>query len=458
MPNATQHKQTSNSFWASLKLFDNYRWATLLALGISLPFLLFLVATGNLFETDWFFDLLTIFNFVNTPVSSSGYMATIVKGFVIKPVPAQNNSTNLITKNNTSVEPTLFNHRGVPASRPLPKNEKRGTLIGAVVGIAASIALIVLHETIPFFKTLSFFADCLFTVSTIGSFAGLGNRLGSCCDKQGSRLPNEKHAMKYAAAAGLIFGVLLVCFKAVAVIAVASATTIATGGAALPLWIAGAVAVASCTSTAASMADYTSKAVNFFSYKPHNSLKSELDTQVENRYHEYRGAAVGVGLGLIIGITIAALLIPHVFIGALAIAAAATAVVACVSVIGSLCSRVGRLIDGFKKCEKEAEKEQAVIDAAENKPTPHIQPEAEAEPQQKPQLETKVKSQSTTSIAERDKQSIHTLKHSPSLSFFNKTTKKDKDITHDYSAFVKTHIASNAAVTAPRLSMTAAAA
>ena len=118
---------------------------------------------------------------------------------------------------------------------------------------------------------------------------------------------------------------------------------------AIPVWIAGIIFVASFTSSIVSCTDYTAKAYNYLRFASNNAEKPLADN-LRTKRHEYRGAMVGIGIGLTIGLIIlTALLItqPHIFIGLAGIVVAAVIITSSMGLMGGISSRIGRFIDGF---------------------------------------------------------------------------------------------------------------
>jgi hypothetical protein len=335
--------------WKKLKTFDHYRRAafSMLPISFALIFYLMLVQGDGFLLPEWFLDLIIVPAFAGNLLSGSTYI-----GRSIDLVP-----------------------------QVLGIKEKIATWIGIGVGIAVGVAATILHESIPLVSSLSGVANVVFTLSQISVFAGFGNRIGSSLDK--SRLPNEQKAIGAASLIGIATGLALFLTSSVALVSVVGITSFVTMGAAIPFWLGGVLFVTTFSSSLASFADYSAKAFNFVKSK---SMQDEKTKQrVKERFHEYRGSFCGVSAGFIVGsLIVGALLVtqPHIFVGVLGVIAATLVITTSMSVLGGLCSRVGRLMDGFKqKKGMEAPNEKLISSPArtirmlnENKPDmrPHL--------------------------------------------------------------------------------------
>ncbi len=313
------------SMWRKLKAFDHYRRAALSMLPISITLLLYLIFTygDNFLLAEWFLDLIFVPAFIGSLLSGSTYIARAL---------------DLVTQSKPS-NPSV--------------KEKIGTWLGIGFGIAMGIAATVLHDTIPLVSSLSGLANVIFTLGQIGSFAGLGNRIGSSLDR--NRLPNEQKAIGAATFLGITLGMTLLFTSSVALISVAGITSFASCGAAIPFWLGGIIFVTTFSSSLTSFADYSTKAFNFIKTKTTLSAAEPVKQRVKERFHEYRGSLVGVSTGFIVGgIIVGALAVTQpIFMGVLGVIAATLVITTSVNVLGGLCSRIGRLLDGFtaKKVE-----------------------------------------------------------------------------------------------------------
>lgn len=299
---------------------------------LSFPCLIYLLSAhiGDLFfSSDWFIDLMALPGFFNAQLSGASYLGRAA------------------------------DHTGKSNAKWW---ERVGTWLGLGLGVAFGIALSVVHAVAPFAQPLSVVGDFLFTLGTIGAFSGLGNRLGQFVDK-GGRPVSEKRAMGIAGIVGIAVGIALFATKCALAVSVMGVTTIMTGGAALPLWIAGAAFVCTFSSTCASSADYVSKAVTFL--KADSTNDALIKTTVKEKFHEYRGSLAGVGTGLIVaGVIIGAIAIsqPYILAGIVGIIVATMIIASCVSVLGGLFSRVGRMMDAYQFTKKERAKQAIEIE------------------------------------------------------------------------------------------------
>ncbi|GEM_PF-2968927 len=310
--------------WLRFKRFDHYQRAMLFAIPISLLLLLylFIVDADALLLDEWFFDLMIAPAFVGGMLSGATYIGRNFDNF----------------------------------KKSSGKAERIGTLVGTLMGIGAAVLMAVLKVAMPFTGILYGLANAVFTLNTISSFGGIGNRIGSCIDD--TRPKNERWAMGITVFIGAALGIFLVATALTAGISIMGITTFVTGGAALPAWIAGAIFVISFTSSLTSIADYSSKTINFI-----------RSTYAKDKFHEYRGACTGIGVGVIVGLVIVAAIVmtqPYLFAGIMGIAAATLVVATCAGIIGGLFSRMGRFIDKFKSVNSTDNTEKSVIN---NNPT-----------------------------------------------------------------------------------------
>ncbi len=300
-----------------LRKLDSYGKTVLVILPISLILLAILYGLDSteLLSKNWFLDLLPPFALIGSLVSGSTYFAT---SMTIRQTREKDYSTHK----------SYFNREYI------------GTVLGVTVGLVIGIVLSLLNVSLPFTAALCGLANTFFVVTQIGIFGGIGNRLGSCVDKKSMRLSSEVYVISLTALASVIIG---------SVIFALFAATCLTGGAALPLWFAGILFVSSFTSTMISTADYATKARNYI-YA--NSTTDEVVKKVVlKRKNEYRGSLGGVSIGLCIGIVVLAMLViaqPYLFVGLMGVITAVTIITTSISILGGLCSRMGRFLDGFK--------------------------------------------------------------------------------------------------------------
>lgn len=317
------------SIWLTFTRLDYYRKAILLSLPIAGFLLIYLLISNpaSLLLTEKFLDLITIPAFVGNIISGSSYVARSIDAYFSQ------------------------------AKRAVAgKWEKYGTMIGIGLGLAAGVALSVLHFTMPFATTLFGFANVIFTVTQISCFSGLGNRVGNCVDGT-SRPKFENNVIAGTGLLGTIAAVLLVVCSAAAYISIAGVTSFFTGGALIPLWVSGFIFIGTFVGAWMSAADYLAKAINFV-----RTILDFSQTDKETiltKFHEYRGASIGVMLGIGIGtIAVAVLLItqPHLLAGIAGAVAAVMIITTSISVVGGLFSRIGRLIDGMTHAHLETQR------------------------------------------------------------------------------------------------------
>lgn len=313
---------------------DWYRRLMILMIPISLVLFICVLALhpGDVIYPDWFIDLISIPVFFGNQLSGSGYLGRSIDAALPKPIAG-------------------------PA-------ERTGTWIGCILGLAAGIGFAIIREAVPYAKSLSVVADILFTLGTVAAFAGLGNRVGQCIDKK-SRPASERKIVGVAGLIGLVASIVIAATMAASLVSIVGVTSFLTAGAAVPLWVCGIAFVCSFTSAFASSADYVAKTTSYF--RSSSTTDEKIKDRVQDRFHEYRGAAVGISTGLIVsGIILGALLIsqPYLLAGAAGVIAGIMVVMTCVSVLGGLFSRIGRLIDSYKKKTKPApiEEKQALLE------------------------------------------------------------------------------------------------
>lgn len=308
---------------AKLKAFDHYRRSALIILPISFALLMYLILVhgSEFLLPEWFLDLIIVPAFSGNLLSGTTYIGRAID----------------LVSQKTNIK------------------EKIGTYLGIGIGLGIAITAAIMHESIPLLDSLSHFAMVIFTLSQVSIFAGFGNRIGSTLDK--TRLPNEQKAIGVVSLIGIALGLGLFLTSSVALVSVVGITSFVTGGAALPVWLGGILFVSTFSSSLTSFADYSTKAFNFIKSKFSDDKKTR--ERVKERPHEYRGSFCGSSAGFIVGIFIVGALLatqPHVFAGACGVIAATIVITTSVNVLGGLCSRIGRLFDGFNQ-KKIAEKE-----------------------------------------------------------------------------------------------------
>lgn len=354
-----------------LKL-DNYRWALILGLPIALAILIPLLAlgviTGVYLIPDWLIGLFFIPSFLGNFISGSTYIGRLIDSI-----------TALLSKKSKNDEEkippiTLISAiaRKVTNLGHFSKWELFFTGLGFLLGIGITAALIATGFGVPLIEHLpSVLAYSLFALGNVAAFAGLGNRFGvSTSGDSKLRLTPERKAILIAILIGIALGIILAITGGMGAIPVAGITAFFIGAKFTAL--TGTLFTLSLASTLASATDYFVRAFYYLRYLigTTDQKTNELITGPNSKLHEYRGAFIGVSAGLVLGaVAVATLMLtqPHLFIGVLGVVALVMVVVAATSMLGGLCSRIGRYLDGFKN--------QANSGTASNKSTPDDAPQ-----------------------------------------------------------------------------------
>lgn len=247
-------------------------------------------------------------------------------------------------------------------------SEQWMALIGISIGLFAGISLVVTRWSLRFATAgvseivIELMSATASILGSVGSYAGLASRLESIiCKPKEFCIKSAKDCWDYfvsffnqkrkSVIAGLLMGIgtsFALWFTGSAMLTiVAGVTTFFTGGALIPLWITGALFCVGYIGTNASSFDYISKMACFYRAIFLNDKEAEKD--IGDRFHEFRGTALGVTLGLVIGSIVAITLLvtqPYLvaFVGALAV------MLVCTSAFGSLFSHMGTLVD-IKHCQ-----------------------------------------------------------------------------------------------------------
>lgn len=299
-----------------VKRYDNYRKAVLIALPVATLLLVYLVSIGaeELFLSDWFISLISIPNFVAFQLGTAAYLG----GFLDNLKKRQDKTYN-------------------------GRRELIGTALGITIGALTGMWLISAGLAIPFGATLFAGASVLYVARQVNIFAGIGNRVGRLLDP-GSRPMLEKAIVGIGMSIGLMVGAALTATGLAGLIGLAGVTTFISAGGAIPVWLAAGLFIITLTSGIGSTADYVAKSANFLKY----CFVSPNDQLVKDRFHEYRGALVGVSVGLILAaITVTALALtqPALFTGVVGAIIGTLVFSTGASVCGSICSRTGRFLD-----------------------------------------------------------------------------------------------------------------
>ncbi len=330
-----------------LSKLDNERLAIATVTFVGLSLLLFLIiAAPELLESEWFLNILSVLAEYGSFIAGGAYIGRLCNLFTAR----------LFTENNkekTKVTTVLNNE--VVMGRLIKNQEKGLTPVGMLLGMALAIACIVLHATIPFVNVFSYFAYILFILGYACALGGLFNRLGSSMD--GSRLSQEKRAILFGAVFGLFFALGLIALLAVTgtlpFVAVAGISKVFFDLFLLHKTLFTITFILSLTSLSTSFFDYFAKAYCFLKYSFNlHGEDDKLNVCVESRYHEYRGAFLGLMAGTLLAIGISTGLVVTGGLIAVPIAVGTTlflTTITCGSVVSALFSRIGRVIDGFSR-------------------------------------------------------------------------------------------------------------
>jgi hypothetical protein len=328
-----------------LSKLDNERLAIAIVsiIALALLFPLLVIAPG-LLEAEWFLNILTVLAEYGSFIAGAAYIGRLCNLFTAT-------SCEINKKEKTKV--TTFLNKEVVMGRQILIREKELTPIGMLLGIMLAVVCIVLHVTVPFLSIFSWFAYILFILGYGCALAGLFNRLGSSMD--GTRLPQEKTAILFGAGLGLVFAVSLIVVLALTgslpLVAVAGISKVFFDLFVLHKTLFTLTFILSLTSVSTSFFDYFAKAYCFLKYRLGSQDKA-LNERIESRYHEYRGAFLGLGVGILLALGI---IVGLLVTGGLASAPLVVAATLCITVItcgsatSALFSRIGRVIDGLKR-------------------------------------------------------------------------------------------------------------
>ncbi|OGT58784.1 MAG: hypothetical protein A3F43_02995 [Gammaproteobacteria bacterium RIFCSPHIGHO2_12_FULL_42_10] len=338
-----------NNIVNTINVLQFYTKSLLIAAPLAIALLIYLLSIGaaDLVFSDWFLMLASVPGFLAYQLSAAANFGRLVDLF-------------------KAFKKTLRENR----------HELIGTAIGVALGIAIGIGLAVMRIPVPLASSLYAFAGVLFTLRQISVFGGLGNRIGKCTDKN-SRPLSEKVLVVSSTLMGLALGIALFSTFTASMVSVVGVTVFFSGGAAIPLWIAGAIFVLSVSSGCASSADYIAKSISFIraQFIKSSNKESMIKKTVELKPFEYGGALVGVSTGAIIGIIILgaiAVTNPVILGGLVGAVTAFLVLITCMSIVGSISSRTGRSVDEWRTARKNIPTDPATADN-----TIRIQPEAE---------------------------------------------------------------------------------
>lgn len=355
-----------------LKELDNERLAIISVSIVGLILLLpLLIIAPEFSESEWGLSLFDVFEKYAGFVANGAYVGRLLNLFTARPF------QTLKREEKTKVT-TLFNKEAI-MGRPIGIQEQELTPIGMFLGMGLAIICILLQIAVPFFNVFSYFSYVLYILGYACIIGGLFNRLGSSMD--GSRLPQEKKAILCGAFLGLAIAlsgiIILMLTGTLPLVAVLGISKVFFDLFVLHKTIFTCIFSLCLISLTTSFFDYFSKALCFLKFVL-NSRDTQLQQRVSSRYHEYRGAFLGLLLGCLFTVVIITSLILTGGLAATPVAVAFTVVVTvvtCNSVIPALFSRIGRVIDGIKRMSalvSETLPEEKVLEEfAEKKTTPN---------------------------------------------------------------------------------------
>jgi len=314
------------SFFVKALLFSMPLTGALLAYLIS-------IGAADLIFSDWFITLISIPNFFANPITTSTYFGN------------------------------FFDMVRQFKQQPSRYRELIGTALGIAGGIAIGVGLSVMHVPVPLTASLCAFANVLFTFRQINIFTGLGSRIGVCTDEKNPRPTSEKVMILSGGFFGLVLGAVLFGTCTAAMISVVGITAFFSGGVAIPAWIAGIIFILSVSSGIAASADYTSKGISFIQSQLAPQSSQSVSQMVQRRKCEYAGSCAGVSLGLLLGViavTAIAIANPPLLAGIIGIVAGALIIITAAATVGSIASRIGRIMD---ECRQNQQHERTTDDS-----------------------------------------------------------------------------------------------
>lgn len=324
------------------KKLDHYSRAYLPSFLISAGLLAFLITTGEMVLPEWFLSFIPITYFVSTQLSSATAFAQVL---------------DLSNKESEEQKKYRFWQREYWKNFK-NKYEFLGTLLGIAAVLAIGITLAVKTVATELFPIVN---TALLMYSCINVVANYAMRVGRSFDDNGlekpDRPPIEHTATRLGAAAGLALSAVLVGLGLFTAVSVVGFTSFISGGAAVPLWVGATAFMLHVSSSTSATAYYLARAKTFLkvTFNLGESDPLEKETITTKKPHEYKGSTVGIFAGFTIGTTVAALLLAGVVassiltFGAPVAAIAATLLItSCMSIVGGLCSRVGRFMDKYQ--------------------------------------------------------------------------------------------------------------
>jgi hypothetical protein len=361
-----------------LRKLDNERLAiaavSVVGLGLLVPLLL---VVPGLVESEWFLNLLSIFEEYAGFISTGAYIGRLLNLRSARPF--------ITEKQEQKTKVTTLLNKEAVIGRSIGIREKELTPVGMLLGMILAIIGIVLQGSIPFLSVFSYFSYVLYVAAYACSVGGLFNRLGSCMDD--TRLLQEKTAILLGAILGLLLALSCIVFLMVTgtlpLVAIVGISKVFFDLFVLHKTFFVFAFIAGVTGLTTSCCDYFTKAYCFLKCKYGlDRGDSAINNCVASRYHEYRGALLGSVTGCFLACTIATVL---TLAGCLVTSPFTVGItlfvtlITCSSVTAALCSRIGRLMDGMKRVskslkEKMPEKQTLVLVSRQNVPLDHEQP------------------------------------------------------------------------------------
>lgn len=232
-----------------------------------------------------------------------------------------------------------------------------GTFLTASLGLAAGITVFILRGVGHLFSggvTEGIFniVKAIGTlIGTIGTFAGIGNRLTGRGGWQ----------IYLGCAIGALISSLLWVYGKADITMITSVTTFLTGGFAAPVALIATLFIVSYTGASTSAFDYCTRAFKHISYlwdlykAKTPEEKEAIQTKQAPDFHQYRGAFYGVLTGLVVATIVVALGAVVITQPWLAIPMILGVYFTCTSVFGGICARLGRDYDDWKKAKAKKE-------------------------------------------------------------------------------------------------------
>lgn len=309
----------AHSLLLKIKRLDSQMIAVMLATPMAAALLAYLISIGatDLVCANWFVSMIAMPAFLSTQISAFGHLGRIRD---------------------------IYSSRGFHYS-PL---ELVGALTGVTIGLFFAAIFALQCIQVPLLSHLGFAAYILFAGRQLNIFAGIGSRLGRSADTN-SRPFNEKVIVGIGATVGLALSITLFATSTAAMVTVVGVTAFFTAGVAVPVWIAAVIFIASITSAFISNADYGSKAYNYI--RTLIDKNCDVAKRVKRYKAEYSGSLLGLCIGALLGLITAislAIATPYILPGAVGIITVALIIATTASLVATVFSQVGRVIDNFR--------------------------------------------------------------------------------------------------------------